>query len=122
MRKDFSRQSKSKYKNIKQYHDGIKFDSIKEAGRYVQLKLMEKQGLIKNLIIHPKYKILDGFEKLDRKFAPIHYIADFEYFDVGKNKVVVEDVKGFQTLIFRIKRKLFEKRYKNLTIDIIVNK
>ena len=111
---------RSKYGNKKQVYDGIRFDSTKECGRYVQLKLMEKQKLIRDLQVHPRFKVFDGFEKLGKKFLPITYIADFEYFDKGQNKTIIEDVKGgVETVVFRIKRKLFEARYAGLTITII---
>jgi hypothetical protein len=40
---------KSKHQNIKTLTDGIKFDSKKESGRYLQLKLMQGQGMISEL-------------------------------------------------------------------------
>ena len=34
-------------------------------------------------------------------------------------KTIVEDVKGFKTKEFLIKQKLFEAKYKNLTLKLI---
>ena len=39
----------NKYHNKKIIYNGIKFDSIKEKNRYIELKLLERAGLIKNL-------------------------------------------------------------------------
>ena len=52
-----------KYGNKKVTVDGIKFDSKREANRYRELELMRRGGLIKNLEIHPKFTLMDGFTK-----------------------------------------------------------
>ena len=39
------------------------------------------------------------------------YIADFVYFDVKKQEVIVEDTKGFRTKDYTIKRKLMLYRH-----------
>ena len=39
----------NKYKNKKIIYDGITFDSIKEKNRYIELKILEKAGLIKEI-------------------------------------------------------------------------
>ena len=51
-----------------------------------------------------------------KKIRPIYYIADFYYFDLLKDKWVVEDTKGVRTEVYKLKKKLFEYIY-NLTID-----
>lgn len=43
----------NKYKNQKVVVDDIKFDSKKEASRYLELKLLEKAGQIRGLIFNP---------------------------------------------------------------------
>lgn len=47
------------------------------------------------------------------KIQPITYVADFTY--TRKDESIVEDVKGLKTQVYRIKKKLFEKRYTGLT-------
>lgn len=41
----------NKYKNRKVTVDGIKFDSMKEARRYKELKLLERGGAITGLVL-----------------------------------------------------------------------
>ena len=106
-----------KYHNRKITIDGITFDSQKEASRWQELKLLERAGEVTDLKRQVKYTLIPAqyekvwnqeknrFEKgklLEREIA---YIADFVY----KNRLgleVVEDVKGFKTPEYRIKRKL----------------
>ena len=91
-----------KYKNKKTIVDGKVFDSQKEARRYKQLKILEKQGLILGLRLQVKYELIPK-QKGERA---CNYIADFVYIDVQNDEVVVEDVKGFRTPDYKIKRKL----------------
>lgn len=102
-----------KYHNKKTVYDGIKFDSKKEATRYCELKQLERAGVIKELRLQPRYILQEKYEINGRKERAITYIADFEYYDNEKQKIVVEDVKSpaTKTQVYRIKKKLFEKRY-----------
>lgn len=82
--------------------DGIRFASKAEARRYAQLKLLERAGEIENLELQPPFKL-----HVNGKLV-CTYIADFQYWDKGKAKSIVEDVKGMETAVFKLKRKLFE--------------
>ena len=114
----------TKYKNKKVKFDGILFDSIKEMNRYKELKLLERQGNIRELRMQVKYvlipaqyetyerygkngnKLKDGKRCLEKECS---YIADFVYFDIGKCDEVVEDVKSEITRanpVYKIKKKL----------------
>jgi hypothetical protein len=84
--------------------DGFHFPSMKEGHRYLELKLLLQQGHITDLELQPKFPIIVGGVKI------CTYIADFRYRE-GKT-LIVEDVKGFQTPVFRLKKKLFELCYK----------
>ena len=46
-------------------------------------------------------------------------LIDFVYFDIYEKKTIVEDVKGVKTQVYKIKKKLFEFIYPNLTIKEI---
>ena len=83
-----------KYGNRKTVIDGIKFDSKAEAERYKELKILEKAGLIKKLILQPEFLLQDKFKYNGKTERAVKYIADFKYFDVAKGVYVVEDVKG----------------------------
>ena len=91
----------SKYHSKKVFYDGIQFDSILERNRYVELRLMEKAGVIKNLQLQVKYEIIPK-QKGERA---AYYIADFVYLD-DRGQVVVEDTKGFKTKDYVLRRKL----------------
>lgn len=100
----------TKYKAVKTTIDGITFDSKKEAERYVELKAMEKAGEITNLELQPKFKLQAKYRNGDDKgIREISYIADFQYEQDGK--VIVEDVKGVKTEVYKLKKKMFEFIY-----------
>jgi len=103
--------SDSKYHNIIAYVDGQKFDSHKEARRFMELKLMEKAGEITNLQRQVKYELIpkQTSDKAKRVIMPVNYYADFVYEENGET--VVEDVKGVKTPEFIIKAKLMLWRY-----------
>ena len=73
-------------------------------GRYYQgLKILLENGDISNLEIHPKFPVLVNGHKI------CVYYADFRYTENGV--VVVDDVKGFRTKEYKIKKKLVEALY-----------
>ena len=97
----------SKYHNKKTYVDNIKFDSIKEANFYKELKLREVAREVKDIKLQPKFVLQESFIWEGKVERAIIYRADFMYFDIILNKHVVVDVKGMKTEIYKIKRKLF---------------
>lgn len=111
-----------KFHNRKTIVDGIKFDSMLEAQRYNELRLMQRTGLIKDLILQPEYELQPSFKKNGKTYRRIVYKADFSYVRVKDGKIIVEDTKGSEKIItevFKLKQKLFEYKYPNLTIKII---
>ena len=101
-----------KYHNIPTVIDGVRFSSKKEAGRYSELKLLEKGGVIKNLSLQPRFLLLEAFiDGMGVKHRKIEYVADFAYFDVENNTDVVEDVKGMRNNIYKLKLKFFLAKY-----------
>ena len=105
---------KNKYNNEKEVVDNITFDSRKEANRYWELKLLLRAGEISDLRLQPKFTLQEGFTKNGKRYQAIKYSGDFQYTENGK--VVIEDVKGVRTEVYKIKKKLFEKRHPDLTI------
>ena len=98
----------NKYNARKTPYDGYMFDSGKECQRYKDLRLLEKAGEISDLTVHPKFVLQEGFIDRDgKKIRPITYSADFKYWD--KLVWVVEDVKGVQTQLFKVKWKWIKK-------------
>lgn len=110
---------KSKYKAIKTTINGIIFDSKLEAKRYTELLVMEKSGRISNLKLQPRFEIQPSFKKNGKTYRKIEYIADFQYYDNKENKIVIEDVKGMETDVFKLKKKLFEYKYNEYELQII---
>lgn len=98
-----------KYKSKPTEIDGIKFASKMEANRYVILKQMQREKKISNLELQPSFLLQDGFARDGKKYRPIVYVADFRY-KVG-DRVVVEDVKGFKTPEYKLKKKLLLYKY-----------
>ena len=109
--------TKAKYHNSKTIVDGIKFDSKKEATRYTELKLLLKNGEIKELELQPRYMLQPKYKKNNKTIRSIEYVADFTYID-NNGKRIVEDVKGIKTEVYKLKKKMFEYRY-NLEITEI---
>lgn len=105
-----SKSKKSKYGNRKTVVDGITFDSKAESIYYKQVKWLLENKQIKSFKLQPCYRLEDGFEKNGKKHRPIDYVADFEIHKLD-GSIEVIDVKGALTDVFRIKRKLFDKKY-----------
>lgn len=104
----------SKYNSKKTIIDGITFDSKKEGRRYIELKKKQEEGEIADLRLQVPFELVPSFTiEIDgkkRKRRNIRYIADFVYYENGQK--IVEDVKGRKTDIYKLKKKLFEYKYK----------
>lgn len=107
----------NKYRNKKVIVDEKEFDSKREGNRYKELRLLERAGEISNLELQPRFLLQDSFKKNGRTFRKIEYVADFKYIENGKT--IVEDIKGMQTDVFKLKHKIFEKVYPDLELRII---
>ena len=102
---------RNKYNAKKTVVDGIEFDSIREADRYCELKLLEKAKEIRNLELQPRFLLQDKFrDKMGTTHRKIEYVADFMYIDKDDKKIV-EDVKGMMTGVYKLKKKLFLNLY-----------
>jgi hypothetical protein len=98
--------------------DGISFDSMAEGEYYRHLKQQQEEGVIESFELQPKYILQSGFYKGGKHFRPIMYVADFDiWYPDGTREVI--DVKGFETADFKIKRKLFEKKYPSVTLTLM---
>ena len=107
----------SKYRNRKTLIKGILFDSEREGLRYLELLSREKAGEIQDLKLQEAFEIQPAFKKDGKHYRAIYYVADFSYNQGGQR--IVEDVKGFKTAVFQLKRKMFEYRYPDLTLRIV---
>ncbi len=104
----------NKYHAKKVTVNGIKFDSKLEANRWLELKLMEKAGRISNLRRQVEFVLQPSFRKNGKTIRKISYFADFVYIENGFT--IIEDTKGIKTDVFRLKKKLFEYKFPELTI------
>ena len=113
-------------KIVKMVKDGeileedILFDSKSELRFYetTLLPLVLAKEII-NLSFHNVYELQPKFEKNGRKFSAIKYEADFvvQYKD-GSEEII--DVKGFSTPVFKLKQRLFEYKYPDKTIKLVM--
>jgi len=114
----------NKYGNTKVEYAGIKFDSKKECGRYVELLLMQESGAICELTVKPVYELIPSQKTDSGTMRALKYTPDFRYVQDGQ--VVVEDVKGYDrktgkyltTEAYKIKKKLLYERYKLLVREV----
>ena len=96
---------RSKYGNVKTEVDGILFDSMREANRYGELKLLQKARHIRSLEMQPVFDLDVNGQRICR------YRGDFKYYDVAKKDWVIEDCKGVRTPAYVLKRKLVKAIY-----------
>ena len=115
-----SQQKKSKYGNVKTEVDGIKFDSQKEARRYQTLMLAQKSGLIRDLRLQHEFTLQEAYTTCTgKRIRAIKYRADFTYYMVDGDSMVIEDVKskGTKTKEYELKKKLMaDKGYTILEV------
>ena|SRR5882672_180432 len=97
----------SKYGAVRTTIDGITFDSKREAARYLELKLLAKAGIIRDLELQPAFVFCHNGRKI------FTYRADFAYYEGDQR--TVEDVKGVRTPLYKLKKKLVEANW-NVTI------
>ncbi len=97
-----------KYKATPITLDGIRFDSKREAKRYGVLMQMQMAGQIRKLTLQPKFT-LEGpngpliYPSSNRR---VTYYADFAYDErneAGEWVSIIEDVKGMETPLWRLK-------------------
>lgn len=96
--------------------DGEEFDSKHEAERWIELRYMERAGLIYELqrqvtfVLIPKQVDEITGKVLERE---ARYVADFAYRDRETHKLIVEDAKSeaTKTKDYILKRKLMLYRH-----------
>jgi hypothetical protein len=97
-----------KYRNKPCVIGAEKYRSQREAKRHQDLLTLQQAGLIAGLVREVPFELAPGV-KIDgenRKRPAVRYVADFVYSDVKAGKIVVEDAKGMQTPVYRLKKHL----------------
>lgn len=95
--------------------DGITFDSKREMVRWGFLVLLQRTGKIRDLERQPKFPVAIG----GKHFCT--YSADFRYFDVEKNRIVVEDCKSTGTAkdtAYRLRKRAAELVYRMTVVEV----
>ena len=116
----------SKYKNNKVSriigNDIYIFDSQLEAKYFDKLVLKLKSGQIERLIPQPEFVLQESVKVATNKtkqgyttLKAIKYIADFKFIENGKTIVV--DAKGFETDVYKLKKKLFIAKMGDFGVD-----
>lgn len=96
----------SKYGNRKTILDGNVFDSKHEAYRWIELKYMERIGLITDLKRQVPFELIPNQKKGGKVIErAVKYIADFTY-KKKNGDYIVEDAKGVKTDVYKLKKKL----------------
>lgn len=88
----------------------VSIDSKAEAQYYLQLKWLKQAKQIKDFKLQPRFLLQETFKKNGKTFRKIEYVADFEVHNLDGSTEII-DIKGVETEGFKIKRKLFERRY-----------
>lgn len=109
---------RSKYGAKKTVIDEITFDSKAESQFYMHLKQLQSAGVVSGFEMQVPFILQEGFDHPTRKIKSgkpsrvpaIKYVTDFvvTYAD-GSEKVI--DVKGVQTTDFKLKARMFVKKY-----------
>ncbi len=95
---------RSKYNARGQHIDGQWFASQSEAIRYLQLQALQEKGCIDALECQVKLPVRIN------NLLVCNYVADFRYAVIDERgsteRIVIEDVKGMMTDLYKLKRKL----------------
>jgi hypothetical protein len=97
--------------------DGHRFDSKREANRYVELVLDQRGGAISDLQLQQQFA-LHVVNDAGVKVCVGRYIADFSYYNTRSGKRVIEDAKGHRTALYKWKKKHVEAEYGVLVVEV----
>ena len=109
----------SKYNAKKVEIDGIKFDSKAEGEYYLHLKQQVSERQILGFERQKRMLLQEGFnvEGVKGKIRPIFYVVDFIITE-NDGTLTYVDVKGMETDVFKLKKKLFMKRYNTALLKV----
>lgn len=110
--------STSKADKAKRTINGHTFSSDLEFKYYKYLLEQQEQGIVRNIVIQPKFLLQEEFIKYGAKIRKIEYIADFEV-EYTNGDVIIFDTKGMTTPDFLLKQKMFDYKYPDKTLKVI---
>lgn len=104
---------RSKYNAKPVMIDGTRFASMAEAKYYKLLKLRERAGEVHGVELQKPFALIgpDGL-------LIATYRADFAYWDAREDRFRVIDVKGVETEVFKIKRKMM-KSFLGIEVEVV---
>lgn len=101
---------RSKYHAKPTVVDGIRFHSAREAARYLELRLLQKAGeIVGEIETQPPFPLIIA-NRFGEDIKIGHYFGDFLY-TRADGEVVCEDIKGVDTALSKLKRKLVAASY-----------
>lgn len=102
----------SKYKAKAEYVDNIRFASKREAVRYQFLKVLEREGVIRNVECQPEFRLIVNGKDIGR------FRADFAYFR-GEERII-EDVKSpaSKTEAYSLRKRIVEAIYHVKIVEV----
>jgi hypothetical protein len=107
---------KTKFHAYKVVINNITFDSLNESRFYIKILKEQKQGLIKSFELQKRFEIIPAYIKNNKKIRKAEYLADFViHYNNGSTMVI--DIKGIETDVFKLKKKLVEYMYPEITIQ-----
>ena len=98
-----------KYHNKKINSPDGTFDSKYEYEEWCRLKLLERSGVIRNLMRQVPYVLIPTIRTTAGTLKQITYYADFVYEEKGI--VYMVDAKGYETETYKIKKRLLINQY-----------
>lgn len=101
----------SKYNNKKTEYNGRTYDSKREAHRAWELDMLQKAGEVKEIEYQPVFECVVNNKKICK------YIADFKI-TYSDGHVEIEDVKGYKTDVYKLKKKLVEALHNIIILEV----
>lgn len=89
----------------------LTFDSQAEAMEFLKLRDRQEAGEIELLRRQVRYPLTVNGVRIGV------YVADFSYIEGGEE--IAHEVKGYETKMWRWKRKHFEAEYRNVELRVI---
>jgi hypothetical protein len=105
--------AKRKYRNEPVVIDGRRYDSKREAAYCENLILLEKSGKIGGLEFQVRFPLLGP-----KGEVICTYVADAAFYDHEQDRFRVIDVKGVETDVFKLKRKMM-LALKGIAVEVV---
>lgn len=105
MKRTVFKRKNNKFGAIPIWIDNIRWPSQLQGGHYVELKLLLKGDIIRDLDWEVDFPL-----HVNGKLITT-YRADFTFFHIGRNRKVILESKGKETELFNLKWKLAKVEY-----------